>query len=376
LKKIKFIIWVLLLLLIVVISGYSQRKNSFSDVKTEIIKDPKPTHRAKTVNTLKLVKIITPDIDDEHFIAQIGKIQVDRHGNIYVYDHVSFKFFKFDKNYKFIKIFGRVGKGPGEYQAYRYLLKDFRIFENDTIYFNDMDGFKNIAYDLEGKLLHEWKYPRRVVVLPIRVNNGQWLAYTRYTFDILDKNIKKHVKTLLTVRDFTKKNLSGPTDTMHIMISGNIEVDRFSPYTFGVIGRYTGKFYYFKNEKLINSFQILPERWINSLKVKVKKSEADKKKHVGDPKSREILTNTFYPTITDFFSDRDNQEEFYVGGVSTKNIHNPLYKFNVKGDLISAWGYPKYNGNKDHIGLDYCCKRNGLIYATDVDKIYIFKEER
>lgn len=63
------------------------------------------------------------------------------------------------------------------------------------------------------------------------------------------------------------------------------------------------------------------------------------------------------------------------GGASSEKIQNPLYRFNTRGRLLGARGYPMSDSSAGDLYLTYHCKQKGIIYASDEDTIYLFREE-
>jgi hypothetical protein len=67
--------------------------------------------------------------DSMYFFAQLKYVRPDRDGNIYVFDDMQKTIRFYDADGKYVRSFGRVGKGPGEYQA----LLGMRLLPNGNL---------------------------------------------------------------------------------------------------------------------------------------------------------------------------------------------------------------------------------------------------
>ena len=353
-KKLLMTLWLLLWL---IIGGISEQTDPFADVKVNLITDPQPTHLAETIGTLKLVHTIPPDISDEVFLGRVGKIQADDEGNIYVYDYAQHMIFKFDREYRFVKTFLRTGGGPGANSPTRGI-KDFRIGPDDRLYFADPGHRKMMVYSLEGEFIEEWRFFKFGMVHPVPIHQGQeWITHTARVLGFVHRKTRFGLP-LLSIRDMTDKLLSNP-GYLHM---ADCWVDSFDSDTYAVVDPDSAQFFLFQNHQLQRRFRIIPRRWVRGVKEMMKGAKKNDGVH--------------YPFFTDFFVDRDRPGTFYIGGLpSSGKISNPLYRFDTRGRLLSAWVYPQEQDEEDSIYIEYDCKRNGLIYATDFDHILIFKEE-
>jgi len=353
-KKLLMTQWLLLGFLL---GGTSVQKDPFADVKVNLITDPQPTHYAEKVGALKRVHTIPPDISDEVFLAQVGHIQADGEGNIYVYDNAQQTIFKFDREYRFVKTFIRAGKGPGENSPIKSS-RDFRVGPDGYLYFADTGNWKMMKYSLEGEFIGEWKFPKTVMFYPIPLGEGrEWLTYTARAFGYLNRETMTGLP-LLTIRDLTDKLLSDP-GYLHM---ADCWVDYFGSDTCALVDPDSAQFFLFRDHRMQRRFRIIPRRWIQGIKERMKRSKNDSGSH--------------YPFFAGFFVDRDRPGTFYIAGTAISGkVSNPLYRFDTRGKLISAWGYPEEKDENNPVYLSYKCKRNGLIYATDYDQVLIFKEE-
>ena len=86
--------------------------------------------------------------DKDRVFSKVNGLAVDSKGNIFIGDMGSSSIKKFDKSGKFIKSFGRVGSGPGEYE----MLADLCI-NNDTINVFDPLTNKYVKFNSEGEFI-------------------------------------------------------------------------------------------------------------------------------------------------------------------------------------------------------------------------------
>ena len=353
-KKLLMTLWLLLWL---IIGGISDQTDPFADVKVNLITDPQPTHLAETVGTLKRVHTIPPDISDEVFLGQVGKIQADDDGNIYVYDNEQQMILKFDREYRFVRSFLHTGEGPGENHPLKSS-RDFRVGPDGYLYFADPGHRKMMVYSLEGEFVEEWRFFEFGMVYPVPIHQGkEWITHTARALGFVNRETMTGLP-LLTVRDITDKLLS----TLGYLHMSVCMVDYLDSDTYAVVDPDSAQFFLFQNHQLQRRFRIIPRRWVKGVK---KKAEVLKDE-----------SGAYYPFFAEFFVDRDRPDTFYIAGTaSSGKVSNPLYRFDTRGRLLSAWKYPEERDEENPVYLSYKCKRNGLIYATDYDQILIFKEE-
>jgi hypothetical protein len=86
--------------------------------------------------------------DSTRMIINLGAVDVDSKGNIFVLDSRRASVKKFDKNGKFIKSFGRIGNGPGE-SSFAWTL----VVLNDSVMIDDYNAFKIVKYDNDGNFI-------------------------------------------------------------------------------------------------------------------------------------------------------------------------------------------------------------------------------
>ncbi|NOR46079.1 MAG: 6-bladed beta-propeller [Candidatus Delongbacteria bacterium] len=106
-------------------------------------------------------------------------ISVDSKENIYIVDENSNTIKKFDKNGHFLKSFGNVGTGPGEYGQAKNL-----VILNDIVYISDPSTFKIIKFDTEGNFIDSKQYGNRTPEFIIASNKNNFMVGTDLTADV------------------------------------------------------------------------------------------------------------------------------------------------------------------------------------------------
>ena len=108
-----------------------------------------------------------------------NNISVDSKENIFIVDDNSNTIKKFDKNGQFLKSFGNVGTGPGEYGQAKNL-----VILNDIVYISDPSTFKIIKFDTEGDFIDSKQYGNRTPEFIIPSNKNNFMIGTDLTADV------------------------------------------------------------------------------------------------------------------------------------------------------------------------------------------------
>jgi len=336
--------------------------------ETEYIKNPSPTHVEKKFVKLVKIKEISSNINDEHFMVRPISLTVDNKGNIFVFDLRIKKIFKFDKNYKFVKVFGRKGQGPGEFGlnvCLIYFSKDGYLYVGDNI------NKKIIKFDTDGNHIKDFKLPISANLyggfLPVINNDGDCFvlnginssidAYNIYnkdiknTYRLLNKNeCNRSVVLKLRKQDYMFWSMLTMSDLSYDMILDN----RLIIY----LAR-SSAIYIYKKKTLIKKFYIWPKNALELYKERIEHRKKNLKKNDL------LILYMFY----DFFVDKDNEKFFYLSCKGKGNKKEMLYKFDIEGNLIKIFYSP--------VRVFWLkCKRNNLFYGIFKDNIYIFKEDK
>lgn len=88
------------------------------------------------------------ETDTVKFLQQISDFEFDGEGNLFILDGKKHRIHKYDKNFNFVKAFGRNGKGPGE-----FWLPGKMNIRKDTLFLANWSNLKIIKFDLEGNYI-------------------------------------------------------------------------------------------------------------------------------------------------------------------------------------------------------------------------------
>jgi hypothetical protein len=143
-------------------------------IKTEngipVVYNPKnPAPPAGSPRSLTLYHELTigeDDTDPNSMFSELRSIQVDDQENIYALDMKETKIKVFDKSGKFLRSFGKKGKGPGEIELPIRMEMD----REGNIVIADMGNNKLIYFALDGKCIRE-------------LTTGKYWALIRFKFD-------------------------------------------------------------------------------------------------------------------------------------------------------------------------------------------------
>lgn len=285
------------------------------DVK--FIKDPKPTHVEK--HFVKLVKVweIPSDIDKDNFMAVPGDIAVDDKGSIFVFDVKIRQIFKFDKNYKFVKSFGTVGQGPGEFSGGRASMEI--CFSNKHLYVSDTNNKKLIVFDTDGNHIRDIKLPYLVHtdggINPAISLTGDFFVRTGThctldAYNINDRELKKRY-SLLGQDDCGRFIIQEPVAHGPVPTGMFTELETFYDILPGnrliVYLANSSTIYIFEKKDLVRRFEIRPKEAMEFYRQAIARLKKKKK-------SKETTIYLFRI----FFTDKDNENYFYLDGRGVK----------------------------------------------------------
>ena len=114
----------------------------------------------------RILEVGTNSVDA--FMNKPCDIDGDSKGNYYVLETGGCQVKKFDKNLKYIKSFGRFGKGPGEF------IRPSSIFidDNDRIYVGDGMQSKILVFDVDGRYLEAISVSKTELIFKILKNGN------------------------------------------------------------------------------------------------------------------------------------------------------------------------------------------------------------
>ena len=114
------------------------------------------TVRKFTADGKVLMTIGTPDQagEDETHMNQPNDVAVASNGEVYISDgYGNNRVVVFDKNGKFVRAWGKLGQGPGEFSQPHSLVLDSK----GRVYVADRNNSRIQVFDSKGKFLAEWK---------------------------------------------------------------------------------------------------------------------------------------------------------------------------------------------------------------------------
>jgi len=190
-KKIK-----LLFLLIITFFLYYCNKNGYELKSRDIDFKSISITKSKTKNILdigKIKKAVKLETKDNSLIGNIDKLICDKNGDFYIADYDSGKrILRFDKKGDFIRSYGKIGQGPGEYNS----IESFALDSESNLFL--LGNYKLIKFNKNGKLLKEIriKYHSGYIII---VNDLIYIFILRYRY------VPKNKKAILILNTDLKK---------------------------------------------------------------------------------------------------------------------------------------------------------------------------
>jgi hypothetical protein len=151
---------------------------------------------SQQTDQIYLRKIGISQIPDDIFIPGLGSLVIDSKGNMFAfagkYEYNQNFIIKLDNNLKFIKKFGRHGKGPGEFTTTRSTEHGrINIDKNGFLYVNENHPFKVIKFNNNGKFLTEINIQRDYS----KVYKGNFNLVNQTYYTSLKPNMKHFMDT-------------------------------------------------------------------------------------------------------------------------------------------------------------------------------------
>ncbi len=344
-----------------------------SQLPLKVIENPKPNLKEKNYTPLEKVGEIIDEVAKDEFLFLPSTATMDRENSLFIYDMLQAKVLKFDSSLKFVKSFGGVGRGPGEFmgkgKAYSVFLnvtRDGKLLAHDmmarkvSVFDTDGKFIKHIIntespgpsffkpfIDSDGNLFHHAFKDDRVVVFN---DKGETI------FSIMHREKKKEIlfneaRVMEGSEDFFKK-MPFCYDAEELKIK--ITADGWLLLYFDMSA--TMHVVNLKDKKSAKTFRIWPE---DAIRIK---SPMAKKMKIG-----------YFPLFMDIFLDRDRPDAFYLDfGLNEDSSRHYIYKMNRDGGLIEVLYVPK----KKRSYLRFLLKQNNLFFARIGEKIIIYKEKK
>jgi hypothetical protein len=203
-KKISGFVLILFIFYLVIFSSSCSKKETGWKGKIEIengitlIKNPKEPIYKKSIFSITENLVITGSEDREEWMFQdIGTLDVDREGNIYVLDVNAGNIKAFDPKGDYLKIIGKKGEGPGEFGFPINVV----ISPQKEILVYDMGRRSLVILSWEGRYLRRLTASMFLFSGPGITSDGSMVASYTIPGDTLMTELKKfdgELKPLLT----------------------------------------------------------------------------------------------------------------------------------------------------------------------------------
>ncbi|MCP4214784.1 MAG: hypothetical protein GY765_09005 [bacterium] len=382
-------LYLVLFILLFVLCGfqlYPHPYPQFRDargLKAEVIHNPKPTHVEKDFSRLKIIKVID-DFHKDHFFAFPRSLAVDSKGNLFVYDRLLTKIFKFDKNYKFIKVFAREGRGPGDIaKGMRggFNRKRLNISPDDRLLVSDCINRKILEYDSNGILTQEYLLGMEEITSFYPLVDGKKRLYVLTNpmrdggVDVLNSKYEK-IHTLLKSEDYLELMDYDPKygwmkEQLTHTSPENTYYDLKSDNEFVIYLTNSSTLYLFEDFKLKKQFRIFPKRAMEIRKVHLEWNKETEREYKKQNPGRKFHGVLYSMVFSSFFMDQDDRCYFYLQGFEDEDKkHFPVYKFDFNGKLVNVLFLKAGDGF-----VSMMAKRHGLFFGIHADgKVYIMKE--
>lgn len=357
---------VVLLLFVIIV------RNMFS-IEGGVIKDPAPNMEEKQYVKLKLIGTLDSDLGNGEFLFLPFSMAVDSDHNLFVYDLLQAKIFKFDKNLDVVKSFARQGEGPGEFAGtgLGYSVHLF-IGGDGNLYARDTRRHKIVVFDRNGRYIKDIKYRAFAVNDPLVDDDGNVFLFRaeQRALNVINQQMKRLFSFPIEQGVFDHLYFPHPfysqtffkkkyhKDGKPADISYDILVSKTKESPVLIYIRSSSTMYVIDNQKILNRFPIRPRDALAAYKQELIELGSQKKN----------LYRYLFPYL---FSDSDTPGIFYMGmGRNVVKGINALYQVNVKGELLKVF----YLKLKESVSfIRFCEKVNGTFTAIGGDKIKIYK---
>jgi len=197
---------ILVFIALIIFSGCSKKELNYTVTEADGIK----TYHNKNIPSDPNFKISPKELftlygadenekDSTRIIINIGAIDVDSKGNLFILDSRRASVKKFDKNGNFLKSFGRLGSGPGE-SSFAWSM----VILNDSIIIDDYNAFRMLKFDNDGNFIRNFaiktsgmpeRYKRfgkdRIVGYQGYDEVISDVYYSSYNFTLMDSELRK-----------------------------------------------------------------------------------------------------------------------------------------------------------------------------------------
>lgn len=338
-----------------------------------VIKEPKPTLVESRYVELNQTGSVDEDLGDKGFLFYPKSFTSDSAGNVYVYDSLQAKVFKFDKNLNVITSFGDKGAGPGEFSGVSKTRPVWlNIGPDGNLYANDVLARKVMVFNLKGKFIHDLVYGYdRVVKKPVLDGKGNLYLYSLGEDQSMNfKNLEnKPILRVGFIEDsfaylYRVPNLEqGTRRHKYILYATVLEMMQMDITPGGNILVYyptDSTLLILKNGKILRRIKLWPRNalaWHKTALLRFMKLDKTASK------------NMFF----NLFADSDDANLFYLQlGRDERKQKNFLYQFDLNGQVRKVFYVTYKQGDPYTL---FRSKVNGGFLAIREEKIVQLKEQ-
>lgn len=344
-----------------------------SNEEIKIFKEPKYTIEEKNYSELLKIDELIENINDDSFLVKPLSLVSDSNGNIYVFDSRQSKILKYSENLKFLKDYGKQGKGPGDFGTIGIGITRINLYigDDNIIYAGDRFNKRIHCFDLDLNLINEFRLETEALpyIIPVTNGKGIFIIYSESggLLDIFNTKTGK-TKTLLDKSELRYGlffKAERPNDIYYFKAGPtNIHYDLVGDNKIIIFSSTSGFLYILENSKLTKKLKIWPKKALEIYKKELKENIDDK---------------GFMPYFPKLFTDKDDKRYFYLYfGKPSGTDKTLIYKFDLEGNLITVL-YIKERFKDGFTKPMY--KKNGLFYTIGLnddteETIIIFKEDK
>jgi hypothetical protein len=178
-KKIRFLSWILLGLLVLPSGVPAQKVDKTEEEGVEVVLNHfEPYELAGGSADIALTEELVIDLEDPAVsgtgLYDLVLFGADSRGDIYLvsYQSQTDHIFKFDARGKFIRSFGKHGQGPGELARPVYMW----ITDKNEIYVSDQGNIRLSVFTTDGEFVREKKY-KTMLAISHPLDNGGFVTF-------------------------------------------------------------------------------------------------------------------------------------------------------------------------------------------------------
>jgi hypothetical protein len=320
----------------------------------------------------ELIKIgeIDEELTSDEFLFYPFSVTMDAQDNLYIYDLMQAKIIKLDDSFKFVKSWGRVGEGPGEFSGTGRGRPVFlNVGPDGKLYAHDLSKLKVLVYTTDGKFLRQLKLGRIARFdKPISDKSGS----------IIRQEFKKDRLIIFNENKSTLFSILKPKKKKEYLFA-----EPKIAYNKGRAVMRPGPLYYSMDElcmRLIVDGKLLLYFMCSSKLYVVKDGKKLLEKYLWPREAVKRIKERYerneygyrclFGGLQGLFTDNDDKTFFYLnfGAYKEKKV-NCYYKFNLDGELVSVL-YMDYSKPNNSSRLLF--KQNNLFIGKHGEQLYIY----